>query len=176
MRRSIHRVGWAAGGLAVLVGSFWITLVVLDRLERVDGRVEDQSQPRNVVFSLIAQGKANWSTATPETTTNVSREGIIVRSTIGTGQYEFVTTDISLAERSSAKPYVLEYDIKASEGAVALGVLDASNDRWVTTYPIVEHRDRHIFTTQATKIRLIVYNNGPGSTQFVIERLALTQN
>lgn len=175
MRRAIHSVGRIIGGLVVLVGSFWITLVILDRSNSVDGQVANRSQS-NAVFSLTIQGTPNWSAATPETTTKVLRDGIIVQSTIATGGYEFATKEVSLVKTSPTNSYVLEYDITASQGAVAVGVLDTDSDRWISTYPIVQRRGRHEFSTQAKSIRLIVYNNGSGPSLTTIARLALTLN
>ena len=161
MGPTIRILSKAAGGLIVLVGSFGITLMILDRVKA------------GSIFSMALRGTPNWHVDGRDITTNTSGSGVVVQSTVANPAYQLVTNDISLT--NPAKPYLLDYDIRIGEGAVGIGVLDSSTKKWVITYPLTQPTGRSEFATQAKNVSLVVYNNSAGPSQITIARLALSQ-
>jgi hypothetical protein len=155
-------------GIGVIATSFWITSMALDHWQY--GQQSPQVSEPRPIFTLD-KGRPNWMVVSPSTTTvNVTSEGISLESNMPTYEYQWQTNPIGTRPNTG---YTVSYEIEATTGRLALGVLDAENNKWITTKDIGERSDTIAFTAPSAQLRVILFGNGPPPTAATISSLRI---
>jgi hypothetical protein len=155
-------------GIGVIAMSFWITSIALDHWQY--GQQSPQVSEPQPIFTLD-KALPNWMVVSPSTTTvNVTSQGISLESNMPTYEYQWQTNPIGTRANTG---YTVSYEIEATTGRLAIGVLDAENSKWITTKEIGDQSDTIAFTAQSARIRVILFGNGPPPTAATISSLTV---
>jgi hypothetical protein len=180
--RAVRTVFLLFGALAVVLGSFTLTLRLLyywdprsvpppqQSLANPDNKSGSTAAQNAVLFTVSSgSNRQNWSVVTKATTTQIDKAGIIVNSRVFENQYELMTNEISTVPDQT---YVVQYDIQVTEGAIALGVLDALGNKWITVQPVTQRKGSFPFRAPTRLTEIVIMNAGqPPTTATVAELL-----
>jgi hypothetical protein len=155
-------------GIGVIVTSFWITSMALDYWQY--GQQSPEVSGPRPIFTLD-KTRPNWMVVSPSTTTvNITSKGISLESNMPIYEYQWQTNPIGTRANTD---YTVSYEIEATTGRLAIGVLDAVNSKWITTKDIVERPDTIAFTAPSAQIRVILFGDGPPPTAATISSLTI---
>jgi hypothetical protein len=170
------------GALAIVAASFGVTLKLLDKGgSQSDSTVSPPVAstpaqtilPGNVAFIFSTDTQSpSWTLETSDTTTEMAKDGLVIRSRAAVNANEFGTQEI---ETVPNKRYVISYDIAVTQGSVVLGILDAGRDKWITVQNISPHPDSLQFTATSNSVQIMLVNAGPPPTTVKIARLILAR-
>lgn len=170
------------GALAIVAVSFGVTLKLLDYWDSQSdpaispstaGTPAQAIPTKNVAFALsIDSQPPNWSPENADTTTEIAKDGLIVRSRSAANANELGTSAIATVPNAR---YVISYDISVMQGSVALGVLDTSFDKWITVQGISTHPDSLHFTATSNHVQIMLVNAGSPPTTVKVARLILAR-
>ena len=155
-------------GIGVIAMSFWVTSKALDYWQY--GQQSPQVSGPRAIFTLD-KARPNWMVVSPSTTSvNVTSKGISLESNMPTNEYQWQTNPIGTRANTG---YTVSYEIEATTGRLAIGVLDVLNDKWITTKDIGDRSDAIAFTAPSAQIRVILFGNGPPPTAATISSLTI---
>jgi hypothetical protein len=170
------------GVLAIVAASFGVTLKLLDYWgSQSDTTVSPSTAgtpaqtipPKNVAFAFSIDGQSpNWNPETADTTTEIAKDGLIIRSRSAANANELGTSAIATVPNER---YVISYDIAVTQGSVALGVLDTTFDKWILVQGISPHPDSLHFTATSNHVQIMLVNSGPPPTTVKVARLILAR-
>ena len=169
------------GGISVVAASFWITLLVLDYWEpRRDVRTGAPSQPprpqasrSKIVFVLNPADRAGWAEVDArKTKASISSKGISLESIAAIYESQW-TTDLIAAQTNT--DYTVLYEIEVTRGKLAVGVMDATNDKWITVKEIDKRSDTIAFKAPSARMRLVLFAASPPPTVAMLSSLKITE-
>jgi hypothetical protein len=155
-------------GIGVVAASFWITSMVLDFWRF--GQQSPQASGPQSIFALD-MARPNWTVISPSATTaTITPKGISLESTMPTNEYQWQTNYILVQTNTS---YVVSYEVEITKGRVAIGVLDVSNNKWITTKDIGTRSDTIAFTAPSPQIRVILFGTSQPPTAATLSSLTI---
>jgi len=154
--------------ISVIATSFRITSMALDYWQY--GQQSAQISGPRPIF-VLDKAQPNWMVVSPSTTTvSVTSKGISLESNMPTYEYQWQTNPIGTQINTG---YMISYEIEATTGRPALGVLDTVNGKWIATKDIGERSDTIAFTAPSGQIRVILFGDGPPPTAATISSLTI---
>jgi hypothetical protein len=84
-----------------------------------------------------------------------ARDGALEVATIATGGYQVGSVLIRSVPRET---YAINYAIDATPGAIDIGVMDADNDRWITTQHVVAPTGKLAVVAPSKQLRIVLIN------------------
>lgn len=112
--------------------------------------------------------KPNWMIVGTDNSAQIVGQKLIVKSSSAMNANEW-TTDPFVTIPNNV--YFVRYNLKVSEGSIALGVLDTVSDKWVVVKVINEPDGILWFTAPTNKMQLLIAKNSTAPTAVTIERL-----
>jgi hypothetical protein len=174
---------WSLVSVFIVLSSFFITLSILDYRDRLASNGTEQAAGnvsggqgqsktiKHIVFNLsLSDSTPNWQVATNETTTQITGEGLLVKSRVSANQNE-LTTDKIVTEPE--RTYIVHFAIAVTKGSIALGILDVARDRWILVHPIDRREDSFRFAASANLTQLVIVNAGSGPNTLTVTRLVV---
>lgn len=169
------------GSLAVAIASFGIAMGVLrywgsDILKYWDNNpASTPSTPMvdltNASFTLSVDGHSrNWSVGTLDTTTEVTKAGLLIKSNTPTNGYELVSDKLATMPREAD---IVQYNIEVTEGAIVVGVLDVPHDRWIAQSPVTQPQGSLRFSATSDSTAIVIYNGSSPPTAATIVKLVV---
>jgi hypothetical protein len=165
------------GAVAVVLASFWITLLAMDYWDsRPTVRSGPPTQPARMPPSKLSQVFAvshtppNWYATDTKTKTSITGTRIVVESSAPVGQYQWQTQPIPTQVNAE---YALSYQIAVTGGRLAIGVEDAAG-KWIVTKPIEQPHETIVFKAPTPTVRINVYGASPPPTVATISSVSIS--
>jgi hypothetical protein len=178
----LRKLARIIGALAIVAASFGVTLKLLDYWGSQSdptvppstvGTPAQTTPPKNVAFAFsIDSQPPNWNPETADTTTEIAKDGVIVRSGSAANVNELGTSAIATVPNER---YIISYDIAVTQGSVALGVLDTTFNKWISVHAIGPQPDSLHFTATSNHVQIVLVNAGPPPTTVKVARLTLAR-
>jgi hypothetical protein len=157
----------------VIIFSFWIALVALDKWAFDKSDRAGSAGPREFrqIFS-IDLARRNWTVANFKTRAAALDKAIALESTADINEYQWLTDPIPVPRNAEVS---VSYNIDVTSGRMGLGILDFDSNKWIVSKEISSPSEAIKIKAPATQIQVILFAVAAGPSRATLRELTVAR-